>query len=384
MTEDVEETDMAHIVPLAEEFWFMSNNMTRYGNKHNTTRPGINDDANIMLLRADLHRSFDKRRFTFLPKQQGILVTHVFESESLRDLYHNVKLNQTYIAPEYLFARFAWTVLPLIKKFFLQWSNFDRLLLVQGKPQWASPYECLDFADPPKEKSESVSPKKPSSPRKGGSRKGSSTKSRNSAKRSRDERADEEAFARDDELELLEEDREPYQASPKRLRQTDAVFPSIGPAQQLQSPQHGPSLQDGGGAHWPAEPRTLPLAPNHSLQPLPIVHQNVFRNLNNLHESIREEETSYSDSECIGSPHPTKEPDEEHDWMPFRERLAMTTSHLRTERARSDIHRHWEKEEAWFDGLLRNGGALDSSEIERWRYVRGEDDAEYCAIPLDS
>lgn len=68
--------------------------------------------------------------------------------------------------------------------------------------------------------------------------------------------------------------------------------------------------------------------------------------------------------------------------MPFRERIAIITSHLRKERARSDIHRHWEKEEAWYDGLLRHGGALDSSEIERWRCVRGEDDAEFCAKPL--
>jgi hypothetical protein len=62
-------TDVAHIVPLAEEVWFNKYDMIRCGNKHTSLRPGVNDDANTMLLRADLHRSLDKRRFTFLPKK---------------------------------------------------------------------------------------------------------------------------------------------------------------------------------------------------------------------------------------------------------------------------------------------------------------------------
>ncbi|KAL8905276.1 MAG: hypothetical protein Q9207_002747 [Kuettlingeria erythrocarpa] len=157
MTEAVEETDIAHIVPLAEESWFIRNDMIRYGNRHATSRPSINDDANTMLLRADLHRSFDKRRFTFLPKKPGAVVTHVLESESLRDIYHNVELNTIYIAPEYLLARFAWTLLPLLKGFLRRGQR--RLLLVQGQAQWTSPTECLEMADP-SPKSRSASPTK--------------------------------------------------------------------------------------------------------------------------------------------------------------------------------------------------------------------------------
>ncbi|KAL9025795.1 MAG: hypothetical protein Q9196_005448 [Gyalolechia fulgens] len=142
MTEAVEETDVSHVIPLAEEPW-----------------PGINDDANTMLLRADLHRSFDKRRFTFPPKREGIMVTHIFASESLRDIYHNVELNTTYIAPQYYLARFAWTILPSLRPFLR--SGQPRLLLIQGEAQWASPAACSALADPPP-KSRSASPTKKS------------------------------------------------------------------------------------------------------------------------------------------------------------------------------------------------------------------------------
>ncbi|KAI4090079.1 MAG: hypothetical protein LQ344_004950 [Seirophora lacunosa] len=207
MIEAVEETDVAHIVPLVEEAWFDDNEMIGYGNKHASNNRGINDDANTMLLRADLHRAFDKRRFTFLPKKECTLVTHIFESESLRDIYHNVALNTTYNAPEYLFARFAWTILPLVKQFLRRRRN--RLLLGQGKPQWPIPDQCSDYADPPKDKSESASP------RKGSSRRCSPTTSRGPSKCSREE-METEAFAQDHELDLRAGDQDPLSMPTKR------------------------------------------------------------------------------------------------------------------------------------------------------------------------
>ena len=71
MTEDPEETDLAHDVHLSEEAWFVRNRMARYGCKHIFSRPGINDEDNTMLLRADFHHSFEKRRFTFFPGNQA-------------------------------------------------------------------------------------------------------------------------------------------------------------------------------------------------------------------------------------------------------------------------------------------------------------------------
>lgn len=325
-----------------------------------------------MLLRADLHRAYDKRRFTFLPKKPSTLVTHVFESESLRDIYHIVELNVTYNAPEYHFARFAWTILPLVKDFLLRYRW--RLLLVQGEAQMASPDECLDYANPPKEKSESVSPRKFSSPKKGGSRRGSPTKPRSPSKRSHQEMETEmEAVVLDDRPES-QADQGSRQTSPKRARQTGIAPFDTGTAPVFNPTQHGPSaLQDGGGeAQWPQDTDSLPLAPSHSLPALPAHYHNE-------HESSPEEESSQAET-WNSSPPSTEH--EHHQWMPWRKLRAMATSHLDKERARADT-KHWEKEQAWYDGILRNGGGLDSSLIERYRYSRGDDDADYCQIPLE-
>lgn len=241
MTETVEGTDVAHIVPLAEEAWFNRNHMRRYGNKHASLRPGINDDANTMLLRADLHRSFDKRRFTFLPKKQGATVTHVLESESLRDIYHNVELNTTYIAPEYLLARFAWTLLPLLKDFLRHGQR--RLLLIQGQPQWKSPAECSDLADPPS-KSRSASPTK---------------KSRSPSKRSWAEMEDGKDYvSQDSGDETISGDGmdEPQHHCAKRARRGRSPTPRQATAAQL-PPSHRPSTPPESGGEFVPSPESV-------------------------------------------------------------------------------------------------------------------------------
>ncbi|KAL8654927.1 MAG: hypothetical protein Q9210_001202 [Variospora velana] len=322
MTEAVEETDVAHIVPLAEEAWFNRNDMIRYGNKHASLRPGINDDANTMLLRADLHRSFDKRRFTFLPKKQGAVVTHVLESESLRDIYHNVELNTTYIAPEYFFARFAWTLLPLLKGFLRRGQR--RLLLIQGQPQWTSPAECSDIADPPR----SASPTK---------------KSRSPTKRSRAEMEDGQDCASQDSGDETISDAamdEPQYGCAKRARRGRSPTPRRCTAAQL-PPSHRP----------PTPPRS-----GGEFVPLP--------------ESVA---STFGDHRPNMAANNNEAGDGELSQMTPRRLRAMASSHLAQERKRSDPEGQWEKQEAWLDTILRNGGALDSSEIDRWLYVNGNE-----------
>ncbi|KAL9597960.1 MAG: hypothetical protein Q9219_004791 [cf. Caloplaca sp. 3 TL-2023] len=370
MTEAVEETDIAHIVPLAEETWFDNNDMIRYGNKHGSHNRGIDDSANTMLLRADLHRAFDKRRFTFLPKKELALVTHVFESESLRSFHHNVELNTTYIAPEYFFARFAWTIFPSVKQFLRR--NRDRFLLVQDKPQWADPYQCLEYADPSKDKSESASP------RKGSPRKSSPTKGRSPSKRPWEEM---EAQAPN------QDDGQKSQASgqglrnmslKRRRRQGNTVSPFSTSAPALPLPQSKSSgLPDGTEALGEPEARSFTLAPSHSL-PISQAHHldQVATTITTTHP-----EASINAS-TLDSPHPSTDEDDGQCWMTNRELRALTASQLLQERKRSDPHGHWEKEEAWLDGILRNGGALDRSEIKRWQYINGEE-VDYGMIMTD-
>ncbi|KAB2100127.1 hypothetical protein AG0111_0g11654 [Alternaria gaisen] len=111
---------VAHIVPQAELDWWMANSISPY---NRSLTNSIDDTGNAMLLRADLHIAFDKPRFVFVPKPSGDngvmrLVLHLLEpSAELEHLYHNRELHPSDVGGEMLFARFAWTLFPLLEAF---------------------------------------------------------------------------------------------------------------------------------------------------------------------------------------------------------------------------------------------------------------------------
>ncbi|CAE7222155.1 hypothetical protein PTNB73_10458 [Pyrenophora teres f. teres] len=126
-----EELQVAHIVPQAELAWWKDNSMSQY-NRSSTS--SMDDTANAMLLQASLHLAFDRPRFVFVPKPSGNddgmrLVLHLLEpSAEFAHLYHNRELHPTDVGVEMLFARFAWTLFPLLEPFLS--CNQDRRLTV--------------------------------------------------------------------------------------------------------------------------------------------------------------------------------------------------------------------------------------------------------------
>ncbi|KAI0418970.1 hypothetical protein F5X98DRAFT_97112 [Xylaria grammica] len=113
----LEATEAAHLVPSEASGWFEANRMERYCRVLNRTNP-IDDDANMMLLRRDLHFMFDRRRFVLVPKNQHEFpILHVLIPGGLGELhtlYHNRPLqpspSSSGVCPEFLFARFAWAI----------------------------------------------------------------------------------------------------------------------------------------------------------------------------------------------------------------------------------------------------------------------------------
>ncbi|KAI1207851.1 uncharacterized protein F4807DRAFT_433513 [Annulohypoxylon truncatum] len=110
--------ERAHIIPEAEAFWFMNNRMSRYASNPDVC-PEIDDISNTMLLRPDIHKQFDLKELTLVPKKQRDkyeLTLHVLHSQThyffeQGKLYHNRKLQLLYdVKPEFLFARFAWSL----------------------------------------------------------------------------------------------------------------------------------------------------------------------------------------------------------------------------------------------------------------------------------
>jgi hypothetical protein len=105
--------------------------MGRYGRE---LLCNIDDPANILRLKSDLHRCFDKRWFAIIPKSIEIpapnssqYVTHILlkEAAELWPTYHKTPVQ--YLdenAHYYLFARFAWAILLQVKPFII--AGFSR------------------------------------------------------------------------------------------------------------------------------------------------------------------------------------------------------------------------------------------------------------------
>lgn len=97
--------------------------------------------ANIIPLRSDIHRCFDKRWFAIVPKpypshdpslpdRTTQYVTHLLTTEAaeLWPEQHYIKPNSLHAkSTPYLFARFAWAILLHVKSFVT--SNKDRIVI---------------------------------------------------------------------------------------------------------------------------------------------------------------------------------------------------------------------------------------------------------------
>ena len=157
----------AHIIPVEENEWFHTNQMSEYVlDYQRRSQSAITDVNNLMLMRSDLHTAFDKaKKFVFVPKNprknQSNMVTHLLSySEEYTPLYHNTLAYSLDLIPRpYLFARFAWAIFPQVEPFLL--SRVVRSLVTVSKEQHIfNAEECKEFTVPRGTRSGTGSPKK--------------------------------------------------------------------------------------------------------------------------------------------------------------------------------------------------------------------------------
>lgn len=142
LTNSAYSSNDAHLIPRDEAEWFRYNMMGVYG----LDRKDTEDSANMVSLRVDIHTWLDSRGWTIAPKPTGTddgsyrYIAHVFDTIQAPEFYryHNVELRLPgRAAREYLFARFAWTVIQLVKPFLV--SDCPRnVVRVQRDPQRAT------------------------------------------------------------------------------------------------------------------------------------------------------------------------------------------------------------------------------------------------------
>lgn len=151
ITNYTEQTEAAHIIPDGESEWFQSRGLTR--------RAKMEDESNFLLLKVDVHKLWDQRQFTVVPrtvdgeKEKAISwVAYVLKrqpSKEVISLYHDVCLQPlTGVDVLFLFCRFAWTIFESLDVFLEQGS--ERWLMVRNPSTGAeevvkySPTQCRD------------------------------------------------------------------------------------------------------------------------------------------------------------------------------------------------------------------------------------------------
>ena len=146
-----EGTQTVHLVPTSEAVWFNHNTMAKYSRDAGT----VNDGCNLILLRSDLHSIFEARQFAIVPKlshaEKPVFVVHVLLGDAQSEivqLYHDVPLQPlTEIAIEFLFARFAWTIIRSAHNFL--GGGLPRALRVRDgamyKTQIFSALKCMEL-----------------------------------------------------------------------------------------------------------------------------------------------------------------------------------------------------------------------------------------------
>jgi HNH endonuclease len=117
--------DSAHLMPQEEAVWYQRNDMARYGD---AILGDMNNPANVIPLKSDLHTCFDNRWFAIIPKvtepkttaQSPQYVTHILRRHAaeLWPTFHNIIVENLHsTARPYPFARFAWAILLHVKLF---------------------------------------------------------------------------------------------------------------------------------------------------------------------------------------------------------------------------------------------------------------------------
>ncbi|GAW14208.1 hypothetical protein ANO14919_036050 [Xylariales sp. No.14919] len=111
-------TGCTHLIPAVYQGWFGANRMRQYCQAGGLASE-IDDRANTLLLRRDLRFLFDEKRFVMVPRGHPPTPTiHVLSPDThgeLQSLYQSRPLQPILmggqdVAPEFLFARFAWAL----------------------------------------------------------------------------------------------------------------------------------------------------------------------------------------------------------------------------------------------------------------------------------
>ena len=138
----------AHLIPTAEREWFDKNRMVRYTDS--TAMDRMKHATNTVRLRSDIHTAFDSKRFAIVPVNRRLVAycLNALPGSHVERLYHGVELHRLANPPEFLFARFAYTIFENLRDFLD--ANVERQLRIRTRSgcmiEFCSVGRCRQFS----------------------------------------------------------------------------------------------------------------------------------------------------------------------------------------------------------------------------------------------
>ena len=137
--------EKAHLCPRQEKDWFEKNHMRSYiRNQYPDPDDAIDHPTNAVALRKELHTAFDQKVFVFVMKENTWTTHFLRPTYEFGEECHNMSVTiSPGVSTQFLFARLAWAIFPLVKQFLV--SGLNRWVTMRsvdktGRTTWVREY----------------------------------------------------------------------------------------------------------------------------------------------------------------------------------------------------------------------------------------------------
>lgn len=123
-------TENARLIPRSQSDWFTANDMEQFNIDASAK---IDDVANGVTLRSDVHTCFDRCKFVFYPTDQGRYVAYIIGHHQLdyaKLLHRRLVAMHPRVAIQFLYARFAYNIIHLLRE---KWTLPGRSLPIPNE-----------------------------------------------------------------------------------------------------------------------------------------------------------------------------------------------------------------------------------------------------------
>ena len=137
--------EKAHLCPKQEKDWFKKNHMRSYiRNQYADPDDAIDHPTNAVAMRKELHTAFNQKVFVLVMKENTWTTHFLRPTYEFGDEYHNMSVTiNPGVSTQFLLARLAWAVFPLVKQFLV--SGLNRWVKIcsvdkTGRTTWIREY----------------------------------------------------------------------------------------------------------------------------------------------------------------------------------------------------------------------------------------------------